>query len=124
MPKATVLVVDDEPLIRRLIVAILSRRGYAVFEAEDGHDGLERLDAHAGIDLILSDIAMPRLDGLGLAQAVRARHPALPVVFMSGYSGQDHPGLCEDDVRRLLSKPFTPQQLVARIEQALGREDW
>ncbi|MCX4246731.1 response regulator [Paraliomyxa miuraensis] len=121
MPKTTILVVDDEPLIRKLINAILSRRGYMVLEAENGHDGLERFDTHAGIDLVLSDIAMPELDGLGMAQALRARRPALPVLFMSGYTDHDQTGLGEDDQRKLLNKPFTAQQLLTRIEQALGR---
>lgn len=119
VPKATVLVVDDEPLIRKLVMAILHRRGYEVFEAEDGKDGLQSFDAHDGIDLVLSDIAMPRLDGLGMVQALRRKSPTTPVLFMSGYTGHDHPGLGEDDRRLMLSKPFTPNQLVARIEQLL-----
>lgn len=115
----TVLVVDDEPMIRKLVTWILRRRGYEVIQAEDGEEGLESFDAHEVIDLVLSDIVMPKLDGVGMVRALRERRPSVPVLFMSGYTGHDRPALDDDDLRLLLSKPFTPDQLVARIEQVL-----
>lgn len=115
-----VLVVDDEPMIRKVISWTLQRRGYDVLVASDGEDGLTCYQDHPGIDLVLSDIVMPRLDGVGMVQALRERDPAVPVLFMSGYTGHDRPTLTDDDLRRLLDKPFTPAQLVARIEEVLA----
>lgn len=119
-PLATVLVVDDEPMIRKIVTWILRREGYEVLEAEDGQGGLERFEDHEEIDLVLSDIVMPNLDGVAMARELRQRRPRVCVLFMSGYSGHDRPPLDDEDLRLLLSKPFTPQQLVARVEQALS----
>lgn len=118
--RATVLVVDDEPSILNLITWVLQRRGYAVLVASDGRAGLELFDQREDIDVVVSDVAMPDLDGIGMVRELRRRRPSLPVVFMSGYDALDRPGL-GDDSSAMLRKPFTPQQLVERIEQLLAR---
>jgi two-component system cell cycle sensor histidine kinase/response regulator CckA len=117
--RVTVLVVEDEPAIRRLVARILGRRGYEVLAAPDGESGLRRFSEREDIDLVLTDIVMPGLDGVGMAQELRARRPGLPVLFMSGYPGDNRPGLDEDDLDLLIDKPFTPDQLVERVEQVL-----
>ena len=115
----TVLVVDDEAMIRNIVGLILRRRGYRIVEAEDGQQALERFEAESDIDLVLSDVLMPRLGGVELVRALRQRQPTLPVLFMSAYAGQDRFALQGDDLRLLLRKPFTPEQLVARLQQVL-----
>lgn len=115
----TVLVVDDEPMILHLVGWILRRNGYEVLEASDGEAGLERFEANDDIALVLSDVVMPKLDGLDMVRELRQRKPAVPVVFMSGYTGHERPALEDEDLRRLLSKPFTPAELVARVQQIL-----
>lgn len=117
--RPTVLVVDDEQMIRTIVGWILRRKGYEVLEARDGEEGLERFDAHEDVDLVLSDVLMPRLDGVGMVRALRQRRPTLPVLFMSAYTGHDSRGLEGDDLRLLLNKPFTPDMLVARVQQVL-----
>jgi two-component system, cell cycle sensor histidine kinase and response regulator CckA len=117
--RVTVLVVEDEPAIRRLVARILGRRGYEVLAAPDGETGLRRFSEREDIDLVLTDIVMPGLDGVGMAQELRARRPGLPVLFMSGYPGDNRPGLDEDDLDLLIDKPFTPDQLLERVEQVL-----
>jgi two-component system, cell cycle sensor histidine kinase and response regulator CckA len=117
--RITVLVVEDEPAIRRLVARILGRRGYEVLAAPDGETGLRRFSEREDIDLVLTDIVMPGLDGVGMAQELRARRPGLPVLFMSGYPGDNRPGLDEDDLAWLIDKPFTPDQLLERVEQVL-----
>ncbi|MEM9463394.1 MAG: response regulator [Myxococcota bacterium] len=115
------MVVDDEPMIRRLVTWILERRGYSVIVAIDGQDGLDHFERHEDIDLVLSDIVMPRLDGVSMVEQLRLRRPDIPVLFMSGYTGPERSALKDEDLHRLLDKPFTAEQLVERIEQILTR---
>ena len=115
----TVLVVEDEAASRRLVVRILGRQGYEVLAASDGESGLRRFVERGDIDLVLTDIVMPGLDGVGLVRLLRRRRPELPIVFMSGYSGDHRRGIGVADRKRMLDKPFTPEQLVERIDEAL-----
>ncbi|MEM7159913.1 MAG: ATP-binding protein [Myxococcota bacterium] len=117
--RPTVLVVEDEAAIRRLVVRILGRQGYEVLAASDGESGLRRFVERGDIDLVLTDIVMPGLDGVGLVRLLRRRRPELPIVFMSGYSGDHRRGIGVADRKRMLDKPFTPEQLVERIDEAL-----
>jgi two-component system, OmpR family, alkaline phosphatase synthesis response regulator PhoP len=121
MSLGTVLVVEDDPAIRRGLVDALKFSGYAVREAADGEAGLQAALA-PGVDLILLDILMPRLDGLQLLEQLRQTKPALPVIFLTA-RGQE-----EDRVRGLKSgaddyivKPFSIGELMARVEAVLRR---
>ncbi|MCH9687456.1 MAG: response regulator [Deltaproteobacteria bacterium] len=118
--RITVLVVEDEASIRRLVVRILGRQGYEVLAASDGEAGLRRFDERGGVDLVLTDVVMPGLDGVGMVRQLRQRRPDLPVLFMSGYSGDHRPSIEGTDQSMLLDKPFTPAQLVERVEQVLA----
>jgi len=116
----TVLVVEDERTIRDLVVRALSRRGYRVLQAGDGQEAVELLAAHEGpLDILVSDVVMPRLGGAEVARALRVRWPALPVLLMSGYTadalrkGRDIPDSA------FLPKPFTPDQLCLRVRELL-----
>ena len=117
---ATVLVVDDDPDVRRVLVDALDALGYLVVEAEDGPIGLEMIDAQCP-DLLLVDFAMPGMNGAEVARAARVRCPELPVLFVSGYSdtaaiedaaGPDAP---------VLRKPFRVGDLQAMVAGALAR---
>ncbi len=119
IPSTTVLVVEDEGAIRRLVVKILGRHGYEVVAAPDGETGLRRFAECGEVDLVLTDVVMPGLDGVRMVQQLRKRRPDLPVLFMSGYSGDHHRGIPDDDRAMMLDKPFTPAQLVERVERAL-----
>jgi len=109
----TVLVVEDEPVIRELMSILLEDEGYAVHQAVDGLQALEMLEQH-GVDLVLSDVKMPRLDGASLVHRLRSRGDAIPVVLMSAvYAEVDLPGV------RFLRKPVNCEHLLTIIAAAL-----
>jgi len=117
----TILLAEDDAQLRRLAARTLSMAGYQVLEAEDGEDALGVAARQAGpVHLLLTDIVMPRMGGLALAKRLRARHPGLRVLFVSGYArewieGDDRPA---EDVA-LLPKPWTTEQLLRRIRERL-----
>jgi CheY-like chemotaxis protein len=115
-----VLVADDEPLVRALAVRALEEEGYEVIAAEDGTAALELLErGRVRPDLIVTDVIMPGRNGRQLHDAVAARWPGLPVLFMSGHTGED--AVLQRLVPRgapFLQKPFSPEAL-ARIAAEL-----
>jgi DNA-binding response OmpR family regulator len=124
MPLGTVLVVEDDAAIRRGVVDALKFSGYSVREAADGKSGLDAAagDGGAGVDLVLLDILMPKMDGVAVLTELRKSRPALPVIFLTAL-GQE-----EDRVRGLKSgaddyivKPFSIGELLARVEAVLRR---
>lgn len=86
--EARVLVVDDDDEVRTLLVRSLRRRGYHVEEAADGIEGLGRVEK-APPDVVVTDMAMPRLDGLGLLKSLKEKHPDLPVIVLTGHGSME-----------------------------------
>jgi len=114
-----VLLVEDEDAVRQIIRRTLAVAGYAVVEAVDGLDALTILETQAkSIDVVLSDVAMPRMDGRQLADHIRVRWPSLPVVMMSGFAKPDLVG-SNPAITLLLLKPFTSQTLISAIRDAV-----
>ncbi len=113
--------VDDEPDLRRITARILLDEGYSVHEAGDGLEALDYISSgKASLDVIVTDIVMPRLDGVGLLRRLAIIQPDLPVVLMSGY-GTDQ--LAERGIVSpcaILSKPFPPERLVAEVRRCIG----
>jgi PAS domain S-box-containing protein len=119
----TLLLVEDEPALRALVVRMLEEEGYAVLQAGNGLDAIAVAERHRGqIDLLLTDVVMPRLSGPELARQLRALRPGLEVLFMSGYNDSRlvSRGVEQANVN-LLVKPFTPDELVGRVGQCLAR---
>ena len=119
----TILLVEDEDAVRRLLRRTLSSRGYRVLEAASGEAGLAILrEMSAPPDLLLTDVVMPGLDGRALAEKARERFPGLPVLFVSGYSEQvvSRFGRVEDGID-LLEKPFEPGVLFEKVRSLVGR---
>ena len=114
----SVLLVDDEPAIRSLFAASLRRDGYHVVEAADGRAAIKALEAAGRVDVMVTDVHMPHMDGLTLADTVRASHPDLNVIFVSGYP-VDHAAMGPHS--RLLSKPFARTDLMNLVSEAAGR---
>ena len=114
----TVLVVEDEPLVRELIVAEFEDAGFRVREAEDGEGAMSALDEQgADIHLLFTDIRLPGdMDGWGIAQEARRRRPDLPVIYATGYS-VDAPRLVSGGC--LLTKPYRPAAII-ETARALG----
>jgi len=119
--RETVLVVEDEPLVRRLARRALEEHGYTVLEASDGREALAKLaNPEQSIGLVLSDLVMPRMSGRELGQEISRRFPGVPVLFMSGYTGEDvrRRGLLEGSAP-FVQKPFTPEGLARRVRTLL-----
>jgi signal transduction histidine kinase len=117
----TVLVAEDEELVRKMVRSVLEDHGYTVIEAVNGEDALQLLSQHRGpVDALLTDTVMPRMGGLELARRVRKSFPRLPVLFMSGYAGEDvqERGLLEPGVP-FVQKPFSPTVLAERVRALL-----
>jgi len=114
----TLLVAEDDPLVRRIVVTSLEACGYRVLAAEDGESALRMAEQHEGpIHLLLTDVVMPRMGGPELARALARRWPTLPMLFMSGYPK----GLEGVGEGSLLHKPFTPRELSIRVREVLDR---
>lgn len=119
----TILVIEDERLVRRAAVRILSHYGYHVLEASDGVEAVERsAELAEAVDLVLCDVIMPGLDGAQTVEALRARRPDLKVLFMTGYTDNAvlHRGVLDPHVELLL-KPFSEEGLLTRVRQLLGQ---
>ncbi|HEX6643188.1 MAG TPA: response regulator [Gemmatimonadales bacterium] len=117
----TVLVVEDEPVVRRLVRSALEEAGYAVLEAGDGVEALTTLRRTDGqVKLVLSDVVMPRMGGQELARELREERPGLPLLFMSGYQGEDvtDRGLIGPG-EPFMQKPFAPEELARRVRAIL-----
>ena len=117
----SVVVIDDEPTVRMLIREVLEDLGYTVIEAADGPAGLAMLDQGASVDLLITDVGLPGMNGREVAEAARRRRPGLKVLFITGYAEDKvlnasrlGPGM------QVLTKPFTLDVLGARIKGMLS----
>jgi two-component system cell cycle sensor histidine kinase/response regulator CckA len=120
--RSTVLVVEDEPDVRRLTRRILERHGHAVLEATTGEHAISVLTEHDGeIDLLLTDMVMPGMNGRAVAHEVAQRSPSTRVLYMSGYTDDEiiRRGL-QDPNMALLEKPFSSEQLALAVAKAIG----
>jgi CheY-like chemotaxis protein len=118
----TVLVVEDEPVVRSLILEVLADLGYQALEAVDGPSGLKVLESKERIDLLVSDVGLPGLNGRQLADHARLMRPNLKVLFITGYaeqaaiaSGFLAPGM------EMITKPFAIEDLALRIREIIER---
>jgi CheY-like chemotaxis protein len=112
-----VLVAEDEEAVRSMTVRLLESEGYTVLSAGDGVEALEAIKAGIGrLDLIITDVAMPSMNGRELAAQLHRLRPGLPVLFMSGYTDDEmvRRGLIEPD-HPFLSKPFTLEILAGAV---------
>ncbi len=117
----TILLAEDEAGVRRLACAALERHGYRVLLAEHGRTALELAEAHVGpLDLLVTDVIMPELDGGRLARAIRALRPTIKVLFISGYVADaiELRGV-EGASVELLAKPFTALELARKVRRVL-----
>jgi PAS domain S-box-containing protein len=123
-PSCTILLAEDEELVRELARATLQRAGYRVLEANDGHEALQLWTKHRGeIDLLLTDMIMPNgMTGCELSQRLLADHPNLPVIYSSGYSIElTAPGFNENERLVFLPKPYLTGQLLAVVDRCLNK---
>ncbi|MCB9648555.1 MAG: response regulator [Deltaproteobacteria bacterium] len=117
----TVLLVEDEPAVRRIAHRSLSRMGYTVLAAENAGSALLLCERHAGpIHLILSDVMMPMMSGPELVERLKKIRPGVPALFMTGHTALDEVQATLLDSSNVLRKPFTPRVLLRRVRQALA----
>lgn len=117
--RAVVLVVEDEVIVRNIICLVLQREGHKVLAASNGLEALDVARRYSGrIDLLLSDVQMPFLDGFSLVDQISPERPGLRVLLISGKLPADVPGDKKDIP--LLRKPFRSGELIAKVREALG----
>ncbi len=122
--QGTILLVEDEEGLRALNARGLSSRGYTVLEAGNGVEAIEVLDKHGHVDLVVSDVVMPEMDGPTLLKELRRRDPNVKIIFVSGYAEEAFAkNLPADSQGReqysFLAKPFTLKQLVAEVKKTM-----
>ena len=117
----TILVVEDEPGVRQLAIDFLKLSGYKVLEAADGKEGLDIVERDGeNIDLILSDVVMPRMNGPKMIKKICQRRPNFPVLFMSGYDDGVLPSDGHDI--QLVAKPFSLSDLLEKVQETLENQ--
>jgi two-component system cell cycle sensor histidine kinase/response regulator CckA len=118
----TVLVADDQEIVRTYVQGILRKEGFHVLEAADGLEALKQVEQRgAPIDLLLTDIRMPRMDGIALTRSVIEIYPKTPVLYMSGYSFdlEEERTMLAASACAFLAKPFTRKALLDAIQELL-----
>jgi two-component system, cell cycle sensor histidine kinase and response regulator CckA len=121
--QGTILLVEDEEGLRGLNARGLTSRGYTVLQAANGVEAIEEIDRHSGkIDLVVSDVVMPEMDGPTLLKELRRRDPGVKIIFVSGYAEEAFAkNLPEEEKFAFLAKPFTLKQLVAAVKETVGK---
>jgi CheY-like chemotaxis protein len=117
----TILLVEDETVVRQLVAEILETNGYTVLQAADGPSALELLRRHPGqVELLLTDVVMPGMSGPEVAQAVLAMRPGTQVLYTSGYTDSQigHHGVLEPGIA-FLQKPFSSDDLTRKVRAVL-----
>src|SRR6202163_3985657 len=119
--RGTILLVEDEEGLRSLNARGLRSRGYSVIEASNGIEAMEALEEKNGaVDLVVSDVVMPEMDGPTLLKEMRGRNPDLKIIFVSGYAEDAfEKSLPENQQFAFLPKPFTLSQLVAAVKETM-----
>lgn len=118
-PVTTVLLVDDEPGVRFALSEVLHDRGYRVISAASGPEALAALD---GVDVVVTDLSMPGMDGLELVSQIAARAPALPVILLTAHGSENLVRIASSrGACGCLSKPFDIDEIARVVERALAR---
>ena len=110
-----VLVVDDDPVVSKSFDRVLARKGYVVVSAENGLEALNKV-AHEDYDAVFTDIKMPGMSGIEVAERMRAKRPWTPVVIITGYGSAEHEARAEAaGVRGFLRKPLSPEMIESSL---------
>lgn len=117
------LVVDDDPVVGKSFDRVLSGRGYAVVTAKDGPEALRKM-AEEDYDVVYTDIRMPGMDGIAVAEHIKSHQPWLPVVIVSGYATAENEARARAaGVSAVLHKPLSPEMIEASAREALEERD-
>ena len=116
----TILLVEDEHMVRTVTERGLTRHGYKVMSASNGEDALELLASGEHVDLLISDVVMPVMDGPTMVREARKKWPAMPILFMSGYAEEQLRKSIDIDNVAFLPKPFSMVELAEAVRTALA----
>jgi two-component system cell cycle sensor histidine kinase/response regulator CckA len=116
----TVLLVEDEPMVRAVAERALTRHGYRVITADNGEEALEQLGKGEHIDLLISDVVMPGMDGPTVVREARKSRPDLKILFMSGYAEEQLRNSIDIENVNFLPKPFSVTELAEAARRAAG----
>ena len=119
-PTRSILLVEDEAFLRELLVEDLQDAGYHVIEAGSGNAGVDALRSDLHIDVLLSDIKLPDIDGYEVARIGKKLRPDLKVILMTGYAPSSLPAVLQAQVHCVLQKPFSLNTLPGTVAAALG----
>jgi two-component system cell cycle sensor histidine kinase/response regulator CckA len=117
--KTTVLLVEDEDTVRNVVARLLTRLEYLVSSAADAEEAIAMFDDGADFDLVVTDIVMPGLSGIEMAEVLKRRFPSLRFLFISGYTSRELDTTPQAPPEPFLSKPFTMQELAEGVGKAL-----
>ncbi len=119
--RETIFVVEDEQALREMVAEVLSGNGYQVITAGSAREALAKLERLAHVDLVITDVVMPEMNGVALSRELARRFPTLPVLFVSGYTDDQlaHRGILLPDVH-FVAKPFTAERLLEAVRDILG----
>jgi two-component system response regulator HydG len=116
----TILVVDDEELVRNLVVDLLSKSGHSSITAIDGVDALERMKGNK-IDAVITDIKMPNMDGVALTGEILKQNPGLPIMVMTAFDEEYSAGAAiAAGAREYIKKPFSPDEFFAQLQKMVS----
>jgi DNA-binding NtrC family response regulator len=123
IPKYRVLVVDDEEGVRKLIVTLLTKQGHQCLQAADGVDALEKVRANE-IDAVITDVVMPRMDGVSLTKELSKLAPRLPIIVMTGYSNEfSSITAMSAGAREFIKKPFSITEFTLRFQNMMSHHE-
>jgi two-component system cell cycle sensor histidine kinase/response regulator CckA len=114
----TVLIVEDDDAVRTVLARIMETEGYRAYTAADGAEALRLLAKPVPVDLVVTDVSMPRIDGRELGAELARLYPQMPVLFITGYAVQAGDTTLSGP---LLLKPFRPTALIARVRDLLSQ---
>ncbi len=117
--KKSILIIEDDPEVRSMLEDYLTYLNYEVFTAADGLEGLKKIKSDR-YDLVITDIAMPYVSGIGIISILKEEHPEIPVMAMTGYGYHAEELAEEKNANAIVSKPFDIQQIKQIIDDLLG----
>ena len=121
--KYTILVVDDEELIRNFVVTFLSRMGYSCVTAMNGMDALHKLKGNK-FDAVITDVKMPEMDGIILTREISKQHPQIPVMVMTAFDEEYSAGTAIScGAREFITKPFSPDEFSIRLHKMIKESE-
>ena len=115
------MVVEDDPAVRMLVLDLLRELGYNGYEADDARTALPLLESNVRVDLLITDVGLPGMNGRQLAEIARQHHPKLKVLFMTGYAQKaaERQGFLEDGMD-MVAKPFSIELLASKIRTMIS----